>query len=438
MYRSIEPLATIVFAATTSVLTSGMVVAQDSQRKPSDSWQISTSGPKAQKTRYFTDVTATHVPQDAFAHLLDAEFGDVDNDGDLDVVAALEFSANRLYLNDGTGKLTWKQGVFQENKHDNEEVKLADFDRDGNLDAIFVAEEGGNHEFYLGNGDGTFRDATDRLPDRSIANDVLVADINGDKMLDVIVANTGNPRPAGSDEQPGWERVQQNFLWLGDGSGQFTDATIEHFPRIDDSTQDIEAADLDGDGDLDLIVGNEVPPNRILINDGHGEFTEQANQLELPVPLETREVVLFDADGDGDKDILLANLTSNNGAWRENPQARLLINNGAASFKDETKIRMPMNKFSSYDAGVVDFDRDGDLDILLCAIDIPGFRPLPVYAYRNDGKGNFSDVTNDVIPSETTGLTWDIEVGDLNGDGADDVFIGGWGTQARLLLGNTD
>ncbi|WP_168566028.1 FG-GAP repeat domain-containing protein [Crateriforma spongiae] len=399
---------------------------------------VTYSTASAQDTKYFTDVTETHVPQDAFAHLLDAEFGDVDNDGDLDVVAALEFSANRLYLNEGGGKLTWKKGVFQEKKHDNEEVKLADFDNDGNLDAIFVAEEGGNHEFYLGNGDGTFRDVTDRLPARSIANDVFVADINGDKLLDVIVANTGNPRPAGSEKQPEWESIQQNFLWLGDGTGKLKNVTSANLPTIDDSTQDIEAADLDGDGDLDLVVGNEVPTNRLLINDGSGKFTDQPKRLELKEPLETREVVLFDADGDGDKDVLFANLTSNNGAWKKNPQARLLINDGSGNFNDETELRMPANKFSSYDAGVVDFDRDGDLDILLCAIDIPGFRPLRVHAYRNDGKGNFRDVTKDVIPSATTGLTWDIEVGDLNGDGIQDVFVGGWGTQARLLLGKTD
>ena len=49
----------------------------------------------AEKTATFTDVTSTHVPSDAYAHVLDAEFGDVDQDGDLDVVLALEFDARR-------------------------------------------------------------------------------------------------------------------------------------------------------------------------------------------------------------------------------------------------------------------------------------------------------------------------------------------------------
>jgi hypothetical protein len=83
----------------------------------------------------------------------------------------------------------------------------------------------------------------------------------------------------------------------------------------------------------------------------------------------------------------------------------------------------------------MDVDDDGDQDLILSTIEIPGFNPLPVRAYANDGSGNFTDVTAEVLPNETAGRNWGTDVGDLDGDGSEDLFIGGFGTQARLLFG---
>ncbi|MGK6350534.1 FG-GAP repeat domain-containing protein [Parapedobacter sp. DT-150] len=381
------------------------------------------SQPQPAAVGHFEDATASHVPHDPEAHILEVAFADVDGDRDLDIIAALEADENRLYLNDGSGKLTWKKGVFNPARHDTEHVRAVDFDGDGHVDVVFVAEDDQTPEYYLGNGDGTFRDVSDRLPGMSEGNGLDVGDVDGDGLPDMVVGNSGE--------------AGQNFLWINDPArpGYFIDRTAENLPQVNDATQSIKLADLNGDGHLDMVVGNEVPPNRLLLNDGKGVFTEYAEQLELPEPLETREALVFDVDGDGDLDIVFANITSNGGVWDKNPRARILINDGQARFTDETEERMPAYKFSTYSAREVDFDHDGHLDLLLSAVAVPGFSEERLRAYRNDGKGYFADVTEQVMPATVVGRNWNITIGDLNGDGIADAFVGGWGSQGRLLLG---
>jgi len=379
----------------------------------------------------YRDVTATHVPQAPDLHALDAAFVDLDRDGDLDVAIAVEGGANRLYLNDGQGRLAWREGAFGTAAHDSEHVLSADFDRDGFPDVIFVAEDDMAHSFFLGAPEGRFVDATERLPARSEGNGLAVGDVNGDGLPDVVVGNSGGSRRGGL-----W-RSGQNFLWLNDARrpGHFVDATAASLPAVDDDTQGITLADLDGDGDLDMVVANETPPSRLLFNDGRGRFTEHSERLDLRVPLETRQAHVFDATGDGKPDILLLNLTSNNRGRDKDPRMRLLVNDGRGVFRDESDARLPATTSSTWGGMSVDFNRDGALDIVVGPIQVPGFVPMQVRAYANDGTGRFIDATDRVIPSETVGRSWGMAVGDLDGDGVDDVFIGGWGTQARLLLG---
>ena len=381
--------------------------------------------PRSPATLY-ADATATHMPAAPQLHALDAAMVDVDRDGDLDVVLAVENGANRLYLNDGKGRLTWREGAFGTASHDNEHVLSADFDRDGFADFVFVAEDDRATQLFLGQAGGRFVDASDRLPARSEGNALAVGDVDGDGLPDIVIGN--------SAETPGADA--RDFLWLNDPKrhGHFIDATATHLPRDREDAQDIALADLDGDGDLDMVVANQTPPNRLLLNDGRGRFADATARLDQPVPLETREVHVFDADGDGRRDILFLNLTSNAGAWDKDPQARLLIADGRGRYRDETAARLPAHRFSSWGGMVVDVDRDGDADLIVGAIAVPGFTPLRPRAWRNDGRGRFADVTDAVIPAGTVGRSWSMARGDLDGDGAEDLVIGGWGTQARLLF----
>lgn len=371
----------------------------------------------------YRDVTDTHVPAAPDLHALDAIFVDVDGDGDLDVVLAVENGENRLYFNDGEGRLTWKRGALGTGEYDTEHVLSADFNADGYPDLIFVAEDDKSHQFFLGGRGGEFSDVTDRLPALSEGNGLAVGDVNGDGFPDIVIGNSGS-------------ESGQNFLWLNDPErpGHFIDATATHLPAVDDDTQDIVLVDLDADDDLDMLVANETPPSRLLLNDGQGRFSGASERLELVAPFETRQMHVFDADGDGSRDILMLNLTSNNQDWDKDPQVRLLVNDGQGRFIDGTVDRLPFNTFSTWGGTIVDFNHDGAPDIIVGPIQVPGFVPLQVRAYANDGAGRFVDVTPAVIPEETIGRSWGMAVGDLDGDGVDDIFIGGWGTQARLLL----
>jgi hypothetical protein len=377
------------------------------------------------QTRY-VDATASHVPQAPELHALDAALLDVDGDGDLDVVLAVENGQNLLYLNIGGGRLVHEEGAFGSRKADNEHVRSADFDGDGHADVVFVAEDDETPQLFLGDGNGGFRDVSDRLPARGQGNALAVGDVNGDGIPDIVVGNTSEGKAGGAGP----------FLWLGDPGkrGHFIDATATHLAGVEAETQGVALADLDGDGDLDMVLANQQPPNRLLRNDGKGRFTEAKGALELRVPMETREVHVFDATGDGHPDIVFFNITSNAQGWDKDPQTRLLVNDGKGRFRDETDTRLPSHRFSSWGGQPIDFDGDGAIDLLVGAIEVPGFKPLQLRAWRNDGRGHFHDVTATVIPASMVGRSWSMASGDLDGDGKPDAVIGGWGTQLRLLL----
>ena len=366
----------------------------------------------------FRDVTDTHLPTDALDGLsMDANVADVDGDGDPDIVIANEFRPNLLLLNDGSGRFSDASDRLPAAERDSEDIGIADLDADGDLDIVVVTEDDQTNEYYLNDGTGRFTDAGDRWPVEGTSNAVLVADLTGDGAPDILVGNNG-----------------QNRFLVNDGTGRFTDATSDRFPARDDVTQDLELGDVDGDDDLDLVIGNE-DDNRLLLNDGTGRFQDAAPEA-LPLrdtPEETREADFGDVDGDGDLDLLFANVRLF--VDDANRQDRLLLNDGTGAFTDATD-RLPNDNDSALDGDFVDLDADGALDIVLSTVSLNGERidAAPYRVWHNDGTGRFQEQTDTFFPNTAVGSGLDSEAHDVDGDGRIDLFLCSRGTVDRLLL----
>ncbi len=357
------------------------------------------------------DMSASYIPLAATnGRTMDAEFADLDGDGDLDLVLAAEFGQNAVCFWHNDRFVLQPDAITQGKRHDSEDIAIADFTGDGLQDIAIVAEDDQTNEFYINSGDGTFVDASERIPVSGTSNAVLALDVDSDGDLDLLIGNRG-----------------ANVLLLNDGAGNFTDASDERLPTQADTTQDIEAGDIDGDGDPDLILANEQA-NRILINDGKGFFTDETQgRLEIKALEETREADLGDVDGDGDLDLVLANV-----AWSgADPTDRLLLNDGSGVFTRSDEF--PADSVFSVDADFADIDSDGDLDIITA--NLGQGAAIPVRIYLNDGSGAFKNATTDLVSPMSLVHGIDIECVDINGDTSPDLYIANHVSSDTVMIG---
>lgn len=356
----------------------------------------STDGPR------WTDASQHLLPLAATnGRTMDLELGDFDGDGAADLVVATEYGQNVVLFRRGE-QFEYQVGALpQTRRGDSEDIAIADLDGDGDLDLVFASEDTVQNELYLNDGRGVFTDVSERLPGLLPSNAIAAGDVDGDGDVDLVFGNAG-----------------LNQVLINDGRGFFADDSDARLPQVEDVTQDVELVDIDGDGDLDLLVGNEGP-NRILINDGDGRYIDETERrFSGGLPDETREIDAGDVDGDGDLDVLCANV-----GWTTQGRAqnRLLINDGSGVFVDETEQRLPRGDEFAVDADLVDLDGDGDLDIAIARVGQGLNRPIVVQI--NDGAGVFATLDGEALPAQLQGQGIDVEAMDLDGDGRVDLII---------------
>ncbi|MCE3001707.1 MAG: VCBS repeat-containing protein [Xanthomonadaceae bacterium] len=334
---------------------------------------------------------------------MDAKAADLDGDGDLDLVVAMEWAPHLMLFNDGQGRFTDDPTRAPRTTHDHEEAVLADLDGDRSIDILLVSEDDRAKELYLNDGKGRFRDASDRLRADAVTNGAIAVDLDADGDRDLVFAN------AGADQ-----------VWINDGRARFTDESARRLPATDDVSQDVAAGDLDGDGDLDLVFGNE-DGNRLLLNDGRGGFAGAPDAAWPAAREETRKVALGDVDGDGDLDVFLANVRFFQ-AQTPSAQDRLLLNDGQARLSDVTAERLPKDEANAAHGDLHDLDGDGDLDILRGDVVLGAPAPRPVQALVNDGTGRFAPAADAAWPRVACNL-FDSAQADFDADGAPDLYL---------------
>src|SRR5690606_24680677 len=225
---------------------------------------------------------------------------DVDGDRDLDLfVATRDHRPDLLLRNDGSGRFLDVSAMqLPGGTTDARAAACADFDGDGDLD-VAVACVLGPDRLLVNDGTGrlTLGPALPDLPgDEPSA--MVAADLDGDGRPELFVANA----------------LGRNRLWRNLGGGRFVDVTSLALPTDGDLTTAAVAADVDGDGALDLVTGNATTPLRLYRNDGRGRFRIDP-RLQACAEGATSSLLAFDADADGDVDLVVGRVGVPDELW---------------------------------------------------------------------------------------------------------------------------
>jgi hypothetical protein len=235
-------------------------------------------------------------------------------------------------------------------------------------------------------------------------NRVELADVDGDGRVDLLFANGGNY------DAPGEPVSSRVFTNLGDGT--FDDATERVLGEHALLTRVIELADLDGDRDLDIVLGTTYDTqSRLLRNEGDGSWVD-VTESNLPAAnLSAGDLEIGDVDGDHDLDIVIADWGDDGPLTEGGGRVMLWLNDGAATFTDATDQRMPETLVGfSWDLELVDVDNDWDLDIAVSCKLCTTSR-----LYMNDSSGTFTDETEGRLPPFPN--NYEFAPIDLDGDG---------------------
>ena len=328
---------------------------------------------KNQKGKKFIDIT-----NDVFAEKVTfggALWGDVDNDGDLDIITK---DPENIWINTDQHFYRFQRpSDFVDNGISSEGMAVSDLNKDGYLD-IYLANYEGNNQFFtdqlfFGFGNGSFNHVTYEsgamaANDRALAGrGVNIGDFNNDDLPDIYVSNYRlNPNLMFVNQGKGIFKEKSRYLGI---AGEETNGWWGH-------TIGSEWGDIDNDGDFDLITCNLAHPRyidfsnktKLYINSGYPDFTFQDIRADAGIRYEetNSEPAFGDLDNDGYLDLYITDVY-------EGRRSFLYMSNGDYTFRDVTWLSGSRH-FNGWGVAYCDYDKDGDLDMLVAGGNIQLFR----------------------------------------------------------------
>jgi hypothetical protein len=378
--------------------------------------------------------------------------GDVNGDGRLDLLVANHDSPD-FYSNGTVGVLLGNgNGTFQSAASYTSggagprSLAVGDVNGDGNPD-LLVTNECSNRNssnsctgllsVLFGAGDGSFRPPLSYSSGGAIPTSIVLADINGDAKPDALISSQCDSRESGC-------RAGSVSVLLANGNGAFSAAI--NYDSVGRTPNSVAAADLNGDGKLDVVLANQCRSKDctsgtvgLLFGKGDGTFDQGASYGSGGS--QASWVAVADVNGDGRPDLLVANhCAAGNCA---NGIVGVLLQNPDGSF--QTAVIYGSGGYDTYSLGVSDLNGDGKPDLVVanqCSTNVNCANGI-VAVLLGNGDGTFQPA---VTYSSAGMFAFSIAIADVNRDGKPDLVVTNEyessanqsnGTVA-ILLGNGD